>query len=227
MRICDTRRVRRRLLRVSITAGALVVPAAAGAQASAATLALSAPCYVNVSSAKGAPIDITGTGYTPGDTIAVQGQGVFGTTTAGPNGSINLITTGPILPFSGPGTGSFPLTSQDETSGAGGLAQASVRMANFSVDTQPSIARPSRKVTWRFSGFVPGHSIYVHYLHKGRVLGRMAFGRAHGPCGTLKAKDLFYPGGHPHYTRYQVVFDQVKRYSKLARPRISTTLSFF
>ncbi len=203
------------------------MPAAAAAQASAATLAVSAPCYVNVISNKGAPIDITGTGYTPGDTIAVQGDAVFGTTTAAPDGSINLVTTGPILPFSGPGTGSTTLTSQDETSGAGNLAQTSVTMANFSVDTQPSVAKPSRKVTWRFSGFIPGHSIYVHYLHKNRVVTRMAFGKAQGPCGTLKAHDRFFPGGHPHYSKYQVVFDQVKRYTKHARPRISTTLSFF
>jgi len=214
-------------LRVSIAAGALVVPAAAAAQASAATLAVSAPCYVNVNSAKGAPIDITGTGYTPGDMIAVQGTAVFGTTTAGADGSINLVTTGPILGFITPGTGSFTLTSSDETSGAGNLAQTAVTVTNFSVDTQPSVAKPSRRVTWRFSGFKPGRSIYVHYLRKGKVLARMAFGRAHGPCGTLKARDRFYPGGHPHHSRYQVVFDQVKRYTKRARPRISTTLSFF
>ncbi|MEO8967495.1 MAG: hypothetical protein ABI355_07835 [Solirubrobacteraceae bacterium] len=227
MRICDTRRARRQLLRVSIAAGALVVPAAAATAASAATLAVGAPCYVNATPAKGAPIDITGSGYTPGDTIAVQGQAVFGTTTSAPDGSINLVTSGPILPFSGPGTGSTTLTSQDETSGAGNLAQTSVTMANFSVATQPSVAKPSRRVTWRFSGFIPGHLIYVHYLHKGKVVTRMTFGKAQRPCGTLKARDRFYPGGHPHYSTYGVVFDQVKRYTKRARPRLSNTLSFF
>jgi hypothetical protein len=227
LRICDTRRARRGLLHVSITAGALVVPAVAAAQASAATLAVAAPCYVNVNSAKGSPIDITGTGYTPGDSITVQGTAVFGTTTAGPDGSINLVTTGPILPFPGPGTGTTTLTAQDQTTGAANLAQTAVTVANFSVDTQPSVAKPSRKVTWRFSGFLPGHSIYIHYLHKGKVLNRMAFGKAKGPCGTLKARDKFYPGGHPHFSTYQVVFDQVKRYTKRARPRISTNLRFF
>jgi len=203
------------------------VPAAVAAPASAATLAVSAPCYVNVISTKAAPIDVTGTGYTPGDTIAVQGQAVFGTTTAGADGTINLITGGPILPFSGPGSKSFALTSQDQTSGSGVLAQTSVTMANFSVDTRPSVAKPSRRVTWRFSGFTPGRSIYVHYLHRGKVVNRMRFGRAHGPCGTLKARDRFYPGGHPHSSRYRVVFDQVKGYTKRARPRLSNTLSFF
>jgi hypothetical protein len=220
-------------LHVSITAGALVVPAVAAAQASAATLAVSAPCYVNVNWMKGTPIDITGTGYTPGDTIAVQGHGIglngqgITTTQAAPDGSINLVTQGPTLPSIAPGQKSFPLKAQDETSGAGLLAATSVTMTNFSVDTQPSVAKPSRKVTWRFSGFIPGHSIYIHYLHKAKVINRMAFGRAQGPCGTLKARDKLYPGGHPHFGKYQVVFDQIKRYTQRARPRISTTLSFF
>ena len=100
-------------------------------------------------------------------------------------------------------------------------------MANFSVATQPSVAKPTQKVRWAFSGFTPGHTIYVHYLRKNRVVTRMAFGKAQGPCGTLKTKDRFYPGGHPKYSKYTVVFDQVKRYTKQARPRISTTLSFF
>ena len=227
MPICDTRRARRRLVHVSVSVGALIVPAGAVGQASAATLALSAPCYVNVNSAKGTPIDITGTGYTPGDTIAVQGRAVFGTTTAGPDGSINLVTTGPVLPFSGPGTGSTTLTSQDETSKTGFLAQTAVTVTNFGVDTQPSVAKPTRKVTWRFSGFMPGHPIYIHYLHEGKVVNRMAFGQAQGPCGTLKVRDRFYPGGHPRFSTYQVVFDQLMRYTQGARPRISTKLTFF
>ncbi len=227
MHICNRTGVRRRLLHTAVAAGALVAPAAAAASASAATLAVGAPCYVNVNSAQGAPINVLGTGYTPGDTISIAGNAVAGTTTAGPDGSINLVTQGPILPFSGPGSRSFTLTSQDETSGSGFLAQTAVTMTNFAVATQPAVAKPTRRVTWRFSGFVPGHTIYVHYLRKGKVLQRMTFGRANAPCGTLKTRDRFYPGGRPHYSKYTVVFDQVKRYTKRARPRITTVLSFF
>ena len=227
MPICDTRRARRRLLHVSISVGALIVPAGAVAQASAATLAVTAPCYVNPSPTTGAMIDVTGTGYTPGDTIQVSGFGVAGHTTAAPDGAINLVTKGPTLSFTTPGQKSFPLQSQDETSGSGFLASTSLTMANLAVDTQPAVAKPTRKVTWRFSGFIPGQSIYVHYLHKGTVVNRMAFGKAQAPCGTLKARDRFYPGGHPHFGTYQVVFDQVKRYTRRARPRISTKLTFF
>jgi hypothetical protein len=99
-------------------------------------------------------------------------------------------------------------------------------MANLSVATKPAVAKPTRKVTWHFSGFTPGKTIWIHYLRK-RVVNRMSFGKANGPCGTLTARRKFYPGGHPQFTKYTVVIDQVKRYSKSARPRIVTTLSFF
>ena len=227
MRICASAGVHRRLLRVVIAAGAVVLPATAVAQASAATLTMGAPCYVNAQAAKGAMIDVIGTGYTPGDSIQVSGLGVAGHTTAAPDGSINLVTAGPTLPFITPGQKSFRLQSQDETSGSGFLASTSVTMANFAVDIVPGVAKPTRKVTWRFSGFSPGHTIYVHYLHRGKVKERMAFGRARGPCGALKARDKLYPGGHPHFSSYQVVFDQVKRYTRRARPRIVNGLSFF
>ena len=56
----------------------------------------------------------------------------------------------------------------------------------------------------------------------------MSFGKAQGPCGTLTAKrTAFTRAGSPQFSKYTVVIDQVKRYSKRARPRISTTLSFF
>lgn len=227
MRSKGTARVRRRAL-VAVVTGALLGPAFAAAQASAATISTSAPCYVNTNSKTGAPIDVLGSGFTPGDTIQVSsGVDVSATTTAGPDGSINLITAGPTLGFDGPGTKTFTLQARDQTANSGSIASTSLTMANFSVATTPSTAAPSRKITWHFSGFLPGRTIYVHYLHRSKVLQRMAFGRAQAPCGTLSARDRFYPGGHPRYSTYKVVFDQVRRYTASARPRISTMLSFF
>ena len=215
---------RRRALATAVAAAALASTAGA-AQASAATLSMSAPCYVITKSP--AQIDVLGTGYTPGDTIAISGPGVGGTTVAGTDGSINLITKGPTLPFMGPGQKTYTLQAQDETAPSGVLASTPVTVANLSVDTVPGTAAPTRKVTWRFSGFLPGKTIFIHYLRRGKVQARMAFGRAQAPCGTLKAHDRLYPGGHPHFSSYQVVFDQVQRYTRSARPRISTSLNFF
>ena len=50
-------------------------------------------------------------------------------------------------------------------------------MANFSIATNPSVAKPTRKVTWTFSGFAPGQTIYVHYLRKNKAVARMASAR--------------------------------------------------
>ncbi|HET9104698.1 MAG TPA: hypothetical protein VFN55_15200 [Solirubrobacteraceae bacterium] len=217
----------RRLARAAIAVAALGVPAAGAAQASAATIAVTHKCYVNVNSGTGAPIDIVGSGFTPGDDIQISGEGVAYHAAAAADGTINFVTEGPILPFTGPGQKTFALQAQDETAGTGFIATTNVTMANFSIATNPAVAKPTRKVTWSFSGFAPNRTIYVHYLRGRKVVTRMAFGKAKGPCGTLKTKDRFYPGGHPRYSKYTVVFDQVKAYTKRARPRITTTLSFF
>ena len=215
---------RRRAL-AAVAAAATLVPAVAAAQASAATLSTSAPCYVI---SNGRPqIDVLGTGFTPGDTIQITGTGVSGSTVAGTDGSINLITPGPTLPFMGPGQRTYTLQAQDQTAPSGVLASTPMTVANLSVDTVPGTAAPARRVTWRFSGFLPGRTIFIHYLHGGKVQARMAFGKARGPCGTLKARDRLYPGGQPRFSSYRVVFDQVQRYTTRARPRISTSLNFF
>ncbi|MGH2869879.1 MAG: hypothetical protein ACRDNK_20215 [Solirubrobacteraceae bacterium] len=227
MRLCESAGGRRRLLGAAVGVLALAVPALGTASASAATINVTQACYVNANPLKGAPIAVAGSGFTPGDTIEIEGQGVFATTTASPTGQILVGTGGPILSTKGPAAQSFTLTANDQTNPAGNpLAMTTVRMANLSVATTPAVARPTRKVTWHFSGFTPGKTIWVHYLHK-RVVNRTSFGKAKGPCGMLSAKRKFYPGGHPHFAKYTVVIDQVKRYTKRARPRIVTTLSFF
>ncbi|MGI9184831.1 MAG: hypothetical protein ACR2GZ_07690 [Solirubrobacteraceae bacterium] len=227
MRFCESARGRRRLLRAAVGGLALATPAVGTAAAFAATIAVTKPCYVNANPGKGAAIAVVGNGFTPGDTIEISGTGVLATATASATGQILVGARGPILTTSGPASQSFTLTANDQTNPAGNpLAMTTVTMANLSVATTPAVARPTRKVTWHFSGFTPGKTIWIHYLHK-RVVNRMSFGRAHGPCGLLTAKRKFYPGGHPHFTKYTVVIDQVKRYTKHARPRIVTTLSFF
>lgn len=215
---------RRRALTAIVTA-AVLVPAAAAAQASAATLSTSARCYVLTG--QPAQIDVLGKGFTPGDTIQISGHGVAGSTVAGTDGSINLITNGPSLPFRGPGQKTYTLQAHDETAQSGLLASTSLTLANLSVATVPGTAAPTRKVTWHFSGFLPGKTIFIHYLHGGTVQAQMAFGTAQGPCGTLRARARLYPDGNPRFGTYRVVFDQVRRYSRRARPRILTWVNFF
>jgi hypothetical protein len=226
MRFCETPGGRGRLLGAAVGVLALAVPAVGTASASAATINVTKTCYVNANPGQGAPIAVVGSGFTPGDTIAIQGSGVSGTATASPSGQIVVSTSGPTLTTTGPAAQTFTLSATDQTTFSGTLATTTVTMANLSVATKPVVAKPTRKVTWQFSGFTPGKTIWIHYLRK-RAVSRMSFGKANGPCGLLTAKRKFYPGGHPHFTKYTVVIDQVKRYSKGARPRIVTTLSFF
>jgi hypothetical protein len=226
MRFCEAAPGRRRLVWAVAGVTALAVGPVGTAVASAATISVSQPCYVNVNPAKGAPIAVSGLGFTPGDTIEIQGTGVFATATASPTGQILVGTGGPILTTAGPAVRSFTLTANDQTTGASSLATTTVTMANLSVATKPTTAKPTRKIAWHFSGFTPGKTIWIHYLRK-KVVARMSFGKAGGPCGTLTAKRTLFPGGHPQFSKYTVVIDQVKRYTKRARPRIQTTLSFF
>ncbi|MGH2915837.1 MAG: hypothetical protein ACRDMX_12710 [Solirubrobacteraceae bacterium] len=79
---------------------------------------------------------------------------------------------------------------------------------------------------WSFSGFRPGKTIYGHYIH-GRQVALARFGRAHGPCGMLKVRARFYPGGHPRSRSYRLQLDQSRHYSKRARPRVLTSISAF
>jgi hypothetical protein len=226
MRFCESARGRRGLLRAAVGVLALAVPGVGTASASAATINVTQPCYVNANPGQGAPISVVGSGFTPGDTIEIQGSGVSATATASPNGQILVGTAGPILSTAGPAAQTFTLSATDQTNPSGTLATTTVTMANLSVATKPAVAKPTRKVTWYFSGFTPDKTIWIHYLRK-QAVNRMSFGKANGPCGMLTAKRKFYPGGHPQFTKYTVVIDQVERYSKQARPRIVTTLSFF
>ncbi len=226
MRFCESSGGRGRLLGAAVAVVALAGPAVGTASASAATIKVTKKCYVNADPGHGALIAVVGSGFTPGDTIAIQGAGASGTATASPGGQILVSTSGPTLTTTGPAAQTFTLSATDQTTSSGTLATTTVTMANLSVATKPAVAKPTRKVIWQFSGFTPGKTIWIHYLRK-RVVNRMSFGKANGPCGLLTAKRKFYPGGHPRFTKYTVVIDQLARYRKSSRPRIVTTLSFF
>lgn len=197
---------------------------ALAAQASAAAIAPNQACYVNANPSVGAPMTILGSGFGPGDPVNIFGGTVNTNTTAGADGSFAAATGGPTLPSFGPATGTTTLTATDENTGA--TATTTVRAANLAVSVHPaSVRRISRqKVTYTFSGFTPGKHIYA-YWRKKKVVARLRFGRASGPCGTLREKALMFPGGHPRSSSYSVTFETSKRYSKKAFPQVTEKLS--
>jgi hypothetical protein len=216
---------RRPLLFVAATLGALAPAAGAlAASASAATLQADRACYVNTNPAVGAPMTITGSGFTPGDTIDVNGGDVSTTGTVGTNGVFTATAMAPILSTRGPGTLKTTLTATDETTGAA-VVSTVVESANLAVDVSRTTVQNVRKdkVVFSFSGFEPGKRIYAFYIH-GRSRARARFNRTQGPCGTLRERALLYPGGRPRNDRYKVVFEDTSRYSATAFPRVTGQL---
>ncbi len=166
---------------------------------------------------------VTGAGFTPGDSLDFTSDkgGAFGTATADAAGGFTISIPGPILPTVNPAAARFVLQATDKATGA--TATAKFAAANLAVLTNPLQAKPSKKVTWTFSGFIPGAEIYAHYLHKNKVAARTKFGRAQGPCGVLKKKAVFYPG-KARYDTYRVQVDDSRRYLAKTLPRWVATL---
>ena len=217
---------RRTVRLIALTFGALL-PAlgAVAAQASAATLSVDRGCYVNTDPLVGAPMTITGTGFPAGDTVDVSGSDLPATATVAANGEFTAQAKAPILSHKGPGTLNTTLTATDQTNPAVS-ATTVVHSTNLAVSTNPLSVSNVRKdkVTYSFSGFTPGKRIYGYYARK-RIVGRIRFNKAHGPCGTLRERALLFPGGRPHNDTYTVTFESMSRYSRKAFPRVTGKLS--
>jgi hypothetical protein len=216
----------RRLASFAVTAcGAVSATAALAAQASAATLAADKACYVNPDPAVGVPMTIIGAGWVPGSTVQLTGGSIFADATADATGAVTFSTaTAPTLATVDPGAKTTVLTASDNN---GTTANVSVMSANMAVATKPGSVRNVRKdkVTFSFSGFVPGKRIYGYYLRRKKIVAKDRFGKAHGPCGLLKQKALLYPGGRPTHNSYTVTFESSSRYNKKVFPRVTGTLS--
>lgn len=208
------------LCALGATSGALA------AQASAAAIVPNRPCYVNTNSFQGAPMTITGSGFTPGDSVTVSGGTALAFSTVGADGSFATTTQAPTLPTVDPATQATTLTATDDD---GVTAATTVMSANLAVSATPgSVRHPARtKVTFKFSGFTPGRHIDAYYLHHNKPVAKVKFGKASGPCGTSRQKALMYPGGHPRYDEYKVAFESSSRYSKKAFPEAVDELSVF
>lgn len=215
----------RRLLRLAALGALLPASTAFAAQASAATLSADKACYVNINPSVGAPMVITGSGFTPGGVVDLSGGTVFATATADPAGNVAFSTAAPTLATLGAGQITTPLTATDETTGAA-ATPLTVRSANLAVSTKPPSVRNVRKdkVTFSFSGFTPGRHIFGFYMRK-KIVARARFGKASGPCGTLRQRALLYPGGRPRNNQYRVTFESMPKYSKKAFPIVTGTLN--
>jgi len=217
----------RRLAGIAVAACCSVpVAGALAAPASAATLTVAKPCLVNTDPVEGTPMVVTGSGFVAGTMVSLSGVSDV-TAVSGPadaNGNISIQAHAPELAIKrfGPGTGIKTVTATaSNPDGTQTSAQAKVRVANLSVATKPTVVPDVRKdkVTFKFSGFVPGKHIYGFYTRK-KTTKKTTFAKASGACGTLKQKALLFPGGHPDKGKYTVTFESTGKYKKNAFPRI-------
>lgn len=217
-----------RLVGFALTAcgAAMAASVALATAASAATITLDRPCYVNTASGP-ATMTISGAGFTPNEAVRLTGGPVNVTPTVDASGAFTTTAAAPGLAATGPGTLATTLNATDAATGHT-VATAKALSANLSVSTKPgSIPAKDirkRKILFTFSGFTPGKNIYGYYLRK-KVVAKSRFGKAQGPCGTLKQKALLFPGGHPTKNQYVVAFESMSRYSAKAFPSVVGKLS--
>lgn len=196
--------------------------------ASAGTISLNAACYVSPAIGAGATIQVTGSGFTPGEAVFAQipapdGLLSFVEATVGPEGSFTATLTH-VMPVS-----IDPVAENEKMQIKGVLsnqilAEAPFQLTNLAVKLNPPSAPLKKKVTYAFAGFAPGATIYGHYLHKGKVMLTTKFGKASGACGILKTKAPIYPG-KSRYSSYAVQFDNSKKYKAGSSPKIDTSLT--
>ena len=202
------------------------VRAAAGAHAAAATaapaIAVDRPCYVDTAPKRGAPMLISGSGFAPGHTISVTGGSLSTQATVAADGTFAVQAAAPTL-APGPGSIATKLTATDVTPAAPAvLASTIAHTANLAVSETTGRIGHGR-VQFSFSGFTPGKRIYGYYIWH-RVVARAVFARAIGPCGTLLARALPYPGGHPKHSLYTVAFESVSSYRRRTFPMVTGRL---
>jgi hypothetical protein len=183
---------------------ALLAPAAAHG----ATIQTS-PCYYS-----GQRMQVNGTGWGPGTTYQVSGQGIFTEGTADDVG--NWTTTdlfAPDVSASGYRPRTFELIAgQDGTQ----VASTKFKVVNFLVKPRSLNGKPTGKTTWVFAGFNPGQSIFFHITRKGHTWTSKA-GKADEPCGTLKRKLRrlpAVPSSQIKYGKYKVFVDNRRKFSK-------------
>jgi hypothetical protein len=213
---------------LALAATFVIAPAAVATQASAATISVNKPCFVT--GAKRAPMTVTGSGFIAGDTVTLSSSdgSVAASGPVSATGTIS-ITTGAPVPgklFDAAKPKTVSVTATDLSATAPVSASTPTTVVPLLVQTKPARAKFTRRVTFFFSGFTQGETIYAHFLHPKQVaLAR--YGKAKGVCGLLTTRARLYPGGHPHFKSYKVQFDDFKHFSKKAAPRLDVTLRTF
>lgn len=209
--------LRRHTAGVTVGAATLLASGALAAQASAAQIALNASCYLNTPSAT-AKVTIAGRGFVPSGSVDIGG-GVFGTVNADAAGNFVTTVKAPNATIK-PGARKFTVTASEPDPSTAQTITASTtgHYSQAGLALSDTVVGFGTRITYYFGGFRPGKQIYGHYFVGKRLTGRKRFGKATGPCGTLKAKATGYPISHAQPDKWTVFYDNVKKFKKNAIP---------
>jgi hypothetical protein len=203
----------KRSLVVVLALSGMAVTAPAGA--SAAALDLGPACTYS-----GAPMPVSGSGFTPNMTVMLSGS-ASGTATTDATGSFRAPL---VAPASSSLTGRTATVQAAEVGGnPANTTTAKVKVVKDLLATNAPIqGRPTGVTRWRFAGFQPGRPIYGHYRRDGRTMRNYRFGVAKGPCGTLSVRARRVPAtSRPGHWTLQL--DQRSSYHRTTEPRRTIT----
>jgi hypothetical protein len=144
---------------------------------------------------------------------------VFGTVTADAAGNFVATVKAPNATVK-PGTRKFTVTASEPDPSTAQTITASTtgHYSRAGLALSDTVVGFGTRITYYFGGFRPGEQIYGHYFVGKRLTGRKRFGRATGPCGTLKAKATGYPVSNAQPDKWTVFYDNVKKFTKNAIP---------
>jgi hypothetical protein len=207
----------RRTARLALGATTLAASGALAAQSSAAQIALNARCYLNTDRST-ARVKVAGTGFFPSSSVELGG-GVFGTVTTDAAGRFLTTVKAPNDTIK-PGARKFTVTASDADAGTGETVTASTtgHYSRAGLALSDTVVGFGKRITYYFGGFRPGRQIYGHYFIGRRQTGHKRFGKATGPCGTLKASATGYPVSRTHPDKWIVYFDDLKKFGRDAIP---------
>lgn len=206
---------------------ALVALIAAPAASAAGSVSTTKACFVAEGS-EGVSVGVSGSGFTPGELVFAQipapgGLAGFTEITVAPDGTI-AGTIEHVFPAS------IDPVAENMTMQVMGvlssqiLAESPFQITNLGVATKPAVAPYSKVVKYTFAGFRPGKPIFGHYSRHGKLVLTHKFGKATGACGILHTKAKLFPGSGPKAAKYKVQFDDSKKLTPKADPKIVTSL---
>ena len=202
-----------------VTAVALVAPALSSATTLTATPAKD--CYrgggvLNPETrvVSGEVVTLSGTGFTPGGTVAITSDGKsLGTDDVDPAGNFSGALT--LNLARGQTLNTYVATDQANPALTASLP---LRTSALTVSLKPKQGRPDRRFKIGARGFTTGKRLYAHIV-KGRFRRTVKIGRLKGPCHKIIARKRLFPSNVATGV-YRVQFDSKRKYSRKTKVKV-------